>query len=319
MYSISMILPYFTCETGAWPDYIDWHLASCKANETVDFYIFTDDHKIEKWESVKNIHIHYMSFEEFIDLIHTKLGDVKIDRPYKICDYRPAFGVIFEDYIKDFDFWGHYDCDLMYGDIRKYFNEELLSKYDKLYIQGHSQLYKNTEEVNHYYELSRPEGSKYADFNWQKVSSSEKNFGYDEGTGAPMLIRENGKSIYWEMKTFANIHQPRYYKRLFDKDVKVNIPFQLWRWEDGHLYHINALNNKKREVFYIHLTERKMKFIPYENQTSCYINQLSEITDVRKKGDSFTGFGYVVLMTKKIYVWIIWHLTHLTGKKPWEM
>lgn len=319
MKSIRMILPYFLNGKGAWPDYVDWHFASCKANPTVDFLIFTDDHSIDKWEELPNITIVHMTFQECIDLLHAKLGDVKIDSPYKLCDYRPAYGVIFEDYLQGYDFWGFYDCDLIYGNIRNYFTEELLEKYDKLLMLGHTQIYRNTEEANHFYCMKRPEDSKYKDYTWEQVSSTPKHFGYDEWSGAPQLIRENGKRIYWEREIFSNIYEPSKYKTVLDKNVSFNRPFQYWHWENGGLYHVDALTKKKRERMYIHLTQRKMKFEPYAGQTSVYVTQKSEIKEKISFADSFTGFGFVRMFTKKVIDWVGWHVTHLTGKKSWEM
>lgn len=314
-----MILPYFLCGKGEWPSYIDWHMASCKANDTIDFYIFTDDTSISKWEEVPNIHIVYMTFDECVELIKTQLGDVKISTPYKLCDYRPAYGIIFEQWIGNSDFWGFYDCDLIYGDMRHYFTDELLSQYDKLMILGHTQLYRNTEEVNNFFRLERPEDSKYRDYTWQKVSQDEKHYGFDEWTGAPQLIKENNKRIFWERENFSNIYQPANYKRVFDKNVGMNSLFQVWQWKDGKMFHINRMNKKKTERMYIHLTQRKMKAEVYEGQTEAYITQKSEIKTFIGRGDSFTGVEFFALYLKKIFQWVKWHITHLKGKKNWEM
>lgn len=318
-YKINMILPYFLNGKGAWPEYIDWHFASCKANETIDYYIFTDDHSIDKWDEADNIHIIHMTFDECIQLIRSKFENAQIDRPYKLCDYRPAFRIIFEEYVSDCDFWGYYDCDLIYGNMRHYFTEELLDKYDKLMILGHTQLYRNTDEVNHYYCLKRPDDSKYKGFDWDMNISTAENTGYDEWSGVPQLIRENGKKIYWEREIFSNIFQPSIYKKVFDKNIGFNTLFQVWLWEDGNIYHYDTLLKRKRERLYVHLTQRNMKFEPYTNQTKAYITQKSEIKGELSFGDSFSGYEFFLLYAKKIFIWIGWHLTHLTGKKSWEM
>lgn len=324
MYSISILLPYFTRGTGHWPDFIDWFFASCKANSTVNFQVFTDDKSISRWESADNIDIHYMTFEECIDLIHTKLGDVKIDKPYKLCDYRPAFGIIFEDFIKEYDFWGNCDCDLLFGDIREFYPDDLLDKYDKLNVQGPLQLSKNNIVVNKYYCLPRPADSKDKDFTWEKVSGTAEHFGFDEWSGAPRLAIENGKAVYWDLKIFSNIYQPvkdrkHMYNHVLEKNDSANKPFQVWQWKDGHIYHIDMLSKKKKSKLYIHFTERKMITPEYTNQEEIYITQGSEFKDKISFKDSIVGFDYVRLMTRKVFVWIGWKLTHLTGKKSWEM
>lgn len=324
MYSISIILPYFINGKGEWPEYIDWYFASCKANDTIDFFVFTDDKSISRWETVKNIHIFYMTFQDCCNLIKRKLGDVKISKPYKLCDYRPAYGVIFEDWIKEYDYWGWCDCDLLFGDIRKFFPDEVLTKYDKFMILGHLQLSKNNEEVNHYFCLKRPADSKYKDYTWEIVSQDEGHYGWDEWSGAPQLVRENGKSILWERETFSNIYQPikngkHLYDKILDKNVGANRPFQVWQWKDGGIYHIDILTKKRTPKLYIHLTERKMKVIPYTSQNEIYITENSEFKDKISFRDTIAGWDFIRLFTKKVFIWVKWHLTHLKGKKSWEL
>lgn len=324
MYSICVLLPYFLRDKGHWPEYIDWHFASAKANSSVDFYIFTDDHSILKWAEADNINIINMTFEDCVDLIHKKLGDVKIDKPYKLCDYRPAYGVIFEDYIKNYDFWGWCDCDLIFGNIREFFPDKTLEKYDKLMVLGQLQLSKNTKEVNAYYKLDRPEGSRNADFSWEMVSGTFEHQGYDEGTGVPMLVRENAKPILWDLKAFSNIYQPvkngrHMYDKIIDKNDVANRPFQYWVWRDGGLYHIDALTKKKTAKLYIHFTERKLKFEPYNNQKMIYVSENSELKSTISFKDTVAGFDFLKVISKKIVTWIKWKLTHHGKKRVDEM
>ena len=45
-----------------------------------------------------------------------------VNSPYKLCDYKPVYGLIFDEDLQDYDFWGHCDVDLIFGDIRKFIN-----------------------------------------------------------------------------------------------------------------------------------------------------------------------------------------------------
>lgn len=324
MYSFCVILPYFINGTGHWPNFIDWYFASCRANETIDFHIFTDDHSLDKWDKEKNIFFHHMSFDEAAELVRDKLDGAKLPKPYKFCDYKQAYGVVFEEWVKEYDYWASCDCDLMFGNIRYHFPDERLAKYDKMMVTGQFQISRNTEEVNHYYELKRPEGSRFKDLNWEVVKNSDKSFGYDEGHGVPMLVRENGKSILWDMKMYANIHQRRrgkekLYNKLIDKNEAANRPFQYWQWKDGFIYHVNALTHKKTSKLFIHFTERKMKCDQYTDQKEVYITENSEFKSSISFKDTVAGWDFVRVMTKKTFVWIKWKLTHLRGKKSWEM
>ena len=33
-----------------------------------------------------------------------------------MCDYKVAYGEMFQDYIKEYDFWGHCDMDMIFGE-----------------------------------------------------------------------------------------------------------------------------------------------------------------------------------------------------------
>jgi len=323
MYSISVILPYFINNNGHWPDYIDWFFASCKANPTVDFFIFTDDESKLKYNVEKNIKVIKMTFAECAALVNEKLDGAVLTFPYKLCDYKPAYAVIFEDWVKDYDYYGFCDCDLMFGNIREFFPDSFLEKYDHFLLLGHFQLFK--KENRYDYKLTWPINSKYKDGKtWAIVKESEKNFGWDEWDGVPQLIRENGISIYWERKIFSNIYQPKkngkhLYKKLIDKNDGANRPFQIWQWKNGGIYHINMITKKETPKLYIHFTERRLKFNSYEGQREIYITENSELKNRVSFKDSICIWDWFRVITKKIFIWIKWKLTHLRGKQPWEM
>ena len=52
---------------------------------------------------------------------------VDLKRAYKICDIKSAFGDIFSEEVKNYDFWGH--CDM---DVRSFMTADLLNKYDMM-------------------------------------------------------------------------------------------------------------------------------------------------------------------------------------------
>ena len=109
--NIKIIIPFF----GKLPDYFDFFLESCRYNSNITFLIFSDK-KMNIQES--NIKCYYMTFEEFINLAKNKIDfNIEVSSPYKLCDYKPLYGKIFEDYLKETDFWGHCDVDLIFGNI----------------------------------------------------------------------------------------------------------------------------------------------------------------------------------------------------------
>lgn len=107
MKKIIVIFPYFGILP---PQYKMWR-ASVLCNESIVFLFFTDC----EVEPEKNIIVHKMSFDNFRQMVQEKFDfPIVLDHPYKICDYRPAFAFIFSDYIKDYDFWGWGDLDVVY-------------------------------------------------------------------------------------------------------------------------------------------------------------------------------------------------------------
>ena len=70
---------------------------------------------------------------------------VVLHKPYKLCDYRICYGAVFQDFIKNYDFWGFCDIDLLWGNIRTFITEGILNKYDKIGFQGHSTLVRNID------------------------------------------------------------------------------------------------------------------------------------------------------------------------------
>lgn len=95
-------------------------------------------------------------------------------KAYKLCDFRPAYGYIFEYLIKGFDYWGYCDIDLIYGDIRKYLPKNMY-EYPKLFTLGHFTLIKNEPRYNTAC-MSRISGENY----YKKVFTQDRPFNFDE-------------------------------------------------------------------------------------------------------------------------------------------
>lgn len=135
---IVLILPYF----GKFPDFFPFWLQSCVYNQQIDFLIITDNICFDV-SSCKNIFKLDMSFNDCRILIEEKLErKILLKRPYKLCDYRPLYGKIFEDYIRGYDFWGYCDCDMVLGDVSKFITDEILNSYRFIGDLGHLHIQK---------------------------------------------------------------------------------------------------------------------------------------------------------------------------------
>ena len=100
MKSICLISVFF----GPFPWYLNYFLHTCKNNPSIQFLIFSDKSKNDL-EFPENVTLINISPDQFNELASNKLDFlIKITNPYKICDLKPAFGLFFEDYLKEFDF-----------------------------------------------------------------------------------------------------------------------------------------------------------------------------------------------------------------------
>lgn len=246
------------CWFGPLPDMFPLWCKSCAANPSVDWLLFTDQ---EPAQVPDNVHVHRTAFPELAALARRKLDfpDLSLETPYKLCDYKVMYGVIFEDWIKDYDFWGYCDLDMVFGDLRGFFSDEMLDRYDKLLPCGHLSLYRNTPEVNARFRLP---GSKYSA---EEVMRSPWNYAFDEWRGIFRIYKRNNFPMYEEIP-YADIswtHRRFSIHRRSSSKYCVPAPDykrQVFYYEDGRIFraYIDGNGEVRRDRFlYIHLMKRR--------------------------------------------------------------
>ena len=189
---ICVLATYF----GPLPNWFGLWAASCGANPDIDFVVVSD-------QSYDGLPQNVRFFPETLSGIKTKLEsaigtDIVLTNAYKLCDYRPFLGLAYDDLLKGYDYWGHSDLDLFFGDMRSYFAKFNLEQYDKFLSLGHFFLYRNTPEVNRTC-LMTLEGKEL----WREVVGSETNLAYDEQE-MNHIIREHGFTLF-DGHPFADI------------------------------------------------------------------------------------------------------------------
>lgn len=253
MKRILIIIPYF----GTFPNYFQLFLNSCKTNETIDWLIVTDN--TENYQYPQNVKVVRMEFSDLQKGIRRLFDfEVAIDKPYKLCDLRPAYGYIFSEYITGYDYWGHGDCDLIYGDLRKFLTSEVLS-YDKVFDLGHLSLYRNLKEMNEMF-MKPLDGVEY----YKKVFSSPLPFNFDERfldrKNINQIIRNEGYSIF-DKTLCADIGRLNRFNLIVDGKSEPVDKTSLFVWNNGKLVRFQKKNAEvmSREYLYIHMQKRKMK------------------------------------------------------------
>jgi hypothetical protein len=163
------------CFFGTFPWYFPFFIKSCTSNPTVDFLIFSDSDYNGILPS--NVRIIPFKLGQFNELATVKLGfEVSVKKPYKLCDFKPAYGLLFSEYLMKYDFWGITDIDVIYGRIREFMTSELLDEYDVVcvkhdFITACSMLFKNNEYINTLFKKSK---------DYKMIFTSQKNYAFDE-------------------------------------------------------------------------------------------------------------------------------------------
>ncbi len=253
MKKICIVICYF----GRWPPWFNIFLKTCEKNPTVNWLIYTDC-KIPK-EPPKNIRFIKRTLKNFNKLASEKLKlKVNIKRIHKICDIRPAYGIIFEDYLRKYDFWAYGDLDVIYGNIRKFLTPKVLSNYDvistrKEYLTGHLTLIKNSKTMNNLYKKSK---------DYKKVFQSKKNYRFDECSNSRLINNKFNKEAKIESITHVvnKLEKNNSIKPLLRYMIKEGFKGKgeleenwLLKYKDNKLIDLRS----KRELLYFHLLKLK--------------------------------------------------------------
>ena len=205
-------------------------------------------------EPANNIKVYRMSFDQFREMVQNKFDfPIVLDRPYKICDYRPAFAYILSDYVKGYDFWGWGDIDVVYGDIRHFVTDEVLSRYKMISGFGHFTLYRNDEYTNTFF-MKEVDG--YVSYKEAFTNQYSMYFDEYEYKGFGDKWRGCHPEDCWLEWPFDNVSRPKeaYHFNSLNREWKQVI----FEHIDKKLYMIRFYNGKmeKRESLYAHFQHR---------------------------------------------------------------
>jgi len=151
--SIAIVATYF----GPLPLWMPAFLLSCRMNPDVDWIIYTDAQVPER--PPRNVVFRPMDLDEFNRRSSAALAaPIAVLPSYlkKLTDLKPAYGLIFEDDLRRYDFWAYSELDIIWGDIRRFMTDRRLARYQILTarrykLAGHFTLVKNTPETNRFF------------------------------------------------------------------------------------------------------------------------------------------------------------------------
>jgi hypothetical protein len=246
------------CYFGKLPWYFDYFAHSCRHNADVDFFFISDDTSCSK-KLPANVKLINYTLDELRAIASKKLGlELSIKYGYKLCDFKPAYGVIFSDIIAGYDFWGHTDIDIIFGSIREFMTDQLLEEYDLIsvrpdWLTGCFMLYRNIDKVNYLFTYSK---------DYKKVFCSDKHYCFDETNFAHNAFTEGGSylEISTEIESMTHVVKRMEaagdIKPFFDLYIIEGLPGKL-KWEYGKMYYRNVY-----EVMLYHMIHFKKLYVP---------------------------------------------------------
>lgn len=186
-------MPWF----GPFPSWLDQWIANME-EQPYDYKIFT-------------------SLPSFQKRVKEKLGvDCNIKPGTgKVWDYRPAFGELFAEEIKGYEYWGHTDFDCVYGDTTKYWPTDGFDVWSNHsdYVCGAWTIYRNNPFVN----------SAYRFCDWGRYLSDTEANGWAEKDFSRQLEKMNlVKYTLYQNKDWNDMSKLKYENgKLYDGDEEI--------------------------------------------------------------------------------------------------
>jgi hypothetical protein len=266
--SIGIVIPYF----GKFPNYFGLWLESCSYNPSIDWLIFTDDYT--HYDFPENVKVHYRKFDEIVLMCQAKFDfDINLRNPYKLCDFKPTYGIVFAAYLTNYEFWGFGDMDLIFGNIRSFLTDEILNGHDKIFTHGSFCLLRNTKELNNIFRKKINDKLKF-----EEVYKNSEHYGFDEyGSEAfnTICVEEN-VSIYKNNLCFADINSWKKHFELTGVMSLCNVQERekldwekltksinsVFVFDEGKLFRHYIKGNTlcKEEYLYVHFQKRVMAY-----------------------------------------------------------
>lgn len=251
MITIRYITPVF----GKLPDYFQLWLDSCKTNPSIDWLVVTDDHSCYDYPS--NVQVLYCSFDDIKTRIQKIYPfEITLDSAYKLVDYKVAYGEIFKEELADYDFWGFCDIDLIWGNIRRFFTDEVLLSYPKIGCQGHSTIFKNEPTINAIYRMPID-----GEIGYEEVFTTNKICCTDIGFIRKRFEKNNLPIFDETIYAGLDAYSPSFFLQAMPEEDAYKNRRQVFLWNNGQLLRYYLLKGEivEEEYYYIHFFKRPMK------------------------------------------------------------
>lgn len=239
-----LVVPHF----GERPSYFSLVVRSMARNPDVHWLLLTDEPVAD---APPNVAVRLREFEDLVACIRGHFDfEISLERPYKLCDFRPAFGEIFADELAGYDFWGHCDIDVLFGRIREHLPAEAFEA-DKILFQGNFALYRNTAEAAGWFrhEVGR--------ISYREVMTSPAAMHFDEWAGIYYIVEDLGVRCWQEERIF-DLSFAMYRTRAESPEGRDP---RRYAWEEGEVceYRLDGGEIVRRTALLVHLQKRTMR------------------------------------------------------------
>ena len=235
--SVAIVNTYF----GHAPAWLPAFFRSCQTNADVQWLIYADFDV----PTPPNVTIRPMTLGEFNARASEVVGTtITIEPPLvrKICDFKPLYGLMFAEDLREFEWWAYSDLDVIWGDIRRFVTDDLLRTQivvspRQRKLGGHGTFWRNTEANNRTFEIVPDVIAHLTNPHYVRVDENILTNCLRE-----LIARTSFKArpkIYWEDEMTITA---QYQKDLLAREGD----WEMW-WRDGR-----AFDAEEREVMYLH-------------------------------------------------------------------
>lgn len=253
--SVRILIPYF----GSWPEWMNFFIESCKGNPTIDWLFFTDCGEPEN--RAPNVQYRHTTLADYCEHVSRALKvDFRRASGHKLVDIKPALGFLHADELAGYDFYGFGDIDVIYGDIRRFYTDEILGAHQLLSthadrIAGHLALFENTSLMREAFRRI---------LGWRDLLEDERTRVMDERQYT-YLFRPRRRRKRWLRLVYSWITplgRRLYFREQYSTILSSQRPWhdgsdvhpEEWIWRDGQLF--NSADGE-REFMYLHFMNWK--------------------------------------------------------------
>jgi hypothetical protein len=247
--SIAIVVAFF----GRAPFWLPAFLRSCRDNRDVQWLVYTDcdvTGTIPGNVMLKHMEVSDLArraAEVFRTPVEIQSSSAKAKRvSRKACDLKPGYGLIFEDDLRPFEFWACSDLDIIWGDIRRFVTDGILTQHDVISsradrLSGHFTLYRNTPAINRTFELIPDLATAMA--NPQYLHLDEQELTNHLRARIRTAPAQSAPRVYWREDWTMSAE---YQRGLLDGSAHT-----LW-WRNGKTFDAEG-----RELMYLHFHKMK--------------------------------------------------------------